>query len=260
MTLEQPKLAPAAGTAEPGKKTRTDPERLKAFARRLNLMLETLGLPERGRARLIKDRVGVSGATASNWLRGESYPSFEELARLGRLGVDPSRLFPGAAELERASAKPTLAAPAVSKRLARLIESDQLLPLTQLQAADGEWDHTALPNRIWQHLVGGDLNGFGLLCMKGDTMGERIKDGTPMLIDTNVTQITEDNAIYALLLGETVIVRRVQHRLQGGYLIACDNPAIANETIDRLGSHHDDSENARDVLVLGRVVLAIQKL
>ena len=81
-----------------------------------------------------------------------------------------------------------------------------------------------------------------------------------MLIDTNVTQITEDNAIYALLLGETVIVRRVQRRLQGGYLIACDNPAIANETIERLGTHHDDSAKARDVLVLGRVALAIQKL
>lgn len=260
MSLAQRKTETTVEAAEPGRKPRTDPQRLKAFAQRLNVMLGELGLPERGRAKLIKDRVGVSGTTAANWLRGESYPSFEELGRIGQLGVDPSRLFPNAIELGRASAKPTLASSAVSKRLARLIESAQLLPLTQLQTADGEWDHTALPNRIWQQLLGRGLSGFVLLCMKGDAMGERIKDGTPMLIDTNVTQITEDNAIYALLLGETVIVRRVQRRLQGGYLIACDNPAIANETIERLGTHHDDSAKARDVLVLGRVALAIQKL
>lgn len=260
MAATQRKPAPGTVTDETNKKPRTDPERLKAFAQRLNLMLGELGLPERGRAKVIKDRVGVSGTTAANWLRGESYPSFEELGRMGRLGVNPSRLFPNAVELGDASTKGTLASSAISKRLQRLIDSAQLVPLTQLQTADGEWDHTALPNRIWQQLLGRDLDGFVLLCMKGDAMGERIKDGTPMLIDTNTKQIVEDNAIYALLLGDTVIVRRVQRRLQGGYLITCDNPAIPNETIDRLGSHHDEPAKAHDILILGRVALAIQKL
>ena len=95
--------------------------------------------------------------------------------------------------------------------------------------------------------------------MQGDSMGERIKSGTPLFIDTNVTQITEDNGIYALLLGEAVIVRRIQRRLQGGYLISSDNPAVAPETIERLGAHHDESARAGSVLVLGRVALAIQK-
>ena len=35
----------------------------------LNLMMGEMGLPERGRARLIRERVGVSGTTASNWLQ-----------------------------------------------------------------------------------------------------------------------------------------------------------------------------------------------
>jgi phage repressor protein C with HTH and peptisase S24 domain len=96
--------------------------------------------------------------------------------------------------------------------------------------------------------------------MKGDAMGERIKDGTPLLVDMNMTQVTEDNAVYALLFGDAVIVRRIQRRLHGGYVITCDNPAITSETIDRLGSHHDESARSRDVLVLGRVALAIQKL
>ena len=260
MAAAQRKPAGAAEPAEPSKKQRTDPRRLKAFAQRLNVMLGELGLPERGRAKLIKDRVGVSGTTAANWLRGESYPSFEELGRIGRLGVDPSRLFPDTAEVARTSAKAALADSTISKCVARLIESDQLLPLTGLHIAQGAREHMGRANGIWQQLLGPDLAGFGLIYMKGNAMEERIKDGTPLLVDTNNTQIIEDNAIYALLLGEAVIVRRVQRRLNGGYLIACDNPAIANETTDRLPAHDDDSAKARDVLVLGRISLAIQKL
>jgi hypothetical protein len=75
-----------------------------------------------------------------------------------------------------------------------------------------------------------------------------------------MTQITDDNGIYALLLGEAVIVRRVQRRLQGGFVIACDNPSIASETVDRLGSHREVSGSARNLLVLGRVAAAVQKL
>jgi len=246
--------------AETTRKLRADPRRLKAFSDRLNLMMGELGLPPRGRARVITDRVGVSTTTAANWLRGRSFPSYEELGRIGRLGVDPVRLMPDKTDVlpSKASARPS-SSPG-SKRLARLIESKQLMAITQLHTDDGEWDHTALPNSIWQQLLGHDLGGFVLLCMKGDTMGERIKDGTPLLIDTNVVQITEDNGIYALLLGESVIVRRVQRRLQGGYLIASDNAAIAPETIDRLGAHNDESAKAGTVLILGRVALAIQKL
>lgn len=260
MAAAQRKQALAGDIAELAKKPRNDPQRLKAFAQRLNVMLGELGLPERGRAKLIKERVGVSGTTAANWLRGESYPSFEELGRIGRIGVDPVRLFPDAGEVARTNAKPTLGSSAVSKHVARLIDSAQILLLRQLQTDDGAWNHTALPNSVWQEVLGRPLDGFVVLCMKGDSMAERIKDGTPLLVDTNVTQIVEDNAIYALLVGDAVLVRRVRRRLQGGFVIASDNTFIAAETIDRLGSHHDDSVGARDVLVLGHVALAIQKL
>ena len=246
--------------AEEPKKLRADPRRLKAFSDRLNLMMGELGLPPRGRARVITDRVGVSTTTAANWLRGRSYPSYEELGRMGRLGVDPVRLMPDKTDVlpARTDARPV--SNTGSKRLARLIESKQLIAISQLHTEDGEWDHSALPNSIWQQLLGRDLGGFVLLCMKGDTMGERFRDGTPLLIDTSVTQITDDNGIYALLLGESVIVRRVQRRLQGGFLIAGDNPAVAPETIDHLGAHNDESTKSGAVLVLGRVALAIQKL
>jgi hypothetical protein len=260
MAVIQRKTQRQNEVVEVKRRPRTDPRRLKAFSDRLNLMLGEIGLPERGRAKVIKDRVGVGGTTAANWLRGDSYPSFEELGRMRRLGLDPVRLLTDKSDTPPSKARTAAFSLSTSKRLARLIESKQLLPVEQLRTNDGEWDHTALPNHIWQQLAGRDSSGFVLLCMPGDSMGDRIKDGTPLLVDTNITQITEDNGIYALLLGETIIVRRVQRRLQGGYLIASDNPAVAPETIDRLGAHHEESTKTGAVLVLGRAALAIQKL
>jgi transcriptional regulator with XRE-family HTH domain len=260
MTGTRRKPAPPAPGSGDGKKPRTDPRRLKAFATRLNLMLGEMGLPERGRAKVIKERIGVSGTTAANWLRGQSYPSFEELGRMGRLGLDPNRLFPDAAEIARTDARAAIPDVSASMRLARLIEQNQVLPLPQLRGDDGDWNHTALPNSVWRELQGHGPAGFVLLLMKGDAMGERIRDGTPLIVDTNTTQVTDDNGIYVLLVGDSLMVRRVQRRLQGGYVIACDNPAIASETVDRLGSHQDASATEREVLVLGRVTAAIQKL
>jgi hypothetical protein len=34
-------------------------------------------------------------------------------------------------------------------------------------------------------------------------------------VDTNITQITDDNGVHVLLLGDALLVRRVQRRLQG---------------------------------------------
>src|ERR1700674_5816423 len=161
MAVAQRKPHVLTEPAEPPKKPRNDPRRLKAFAHRLNVMLSELGLPPRGRSRRIRERIGVSGTTANNWLRGESYPSFEELGRLGtQLGVDTARLLPDKAEVARMGSRATASSSAVSKRLARLIDADQVVPLTQLNTDDGEWDHTALPNAIWQQALGRSLAGF----------------------------------------------------------------------------------------------------
>lgn len=258
MASAQRKAAASTETLEPSRKQRTDPRRLKAFAQRLNVMLGEVGLPERGRAKLIKDRVGVSGTTAANWLRGESYPSFEELGRIGRLGVDPIRLFSDVDD--HTDVKSSLKGLTTSKRLTQLVQSNQLQPLAESLIGYAGPGHATLPSGIWQQILGRDLTGFALIYMKGDAMQPRLMDGTPLIVDTNNAQIAEDNAIYALLLGDAVIVRRVQRRLQGGYLIACENPAIPNETIDRLYAHGDESRKASHVLVLGRIALALQKL
>ena len=177
MAAAQRKQTPPTVLPEASRKPRNDPDRLKAFADRFNLMLNTLGLPERGRARLIKERVGVSGTTAANWLRGDSYPSFEEIARIRqRLGVDPVDLFDHSREVAISTATATLPATGLPASLARLIQEEQVTPLVQLRTDNGDWDHTALPNSTWAQLLGRSLAGFILLRMRGDSMADRIKD------------------------------------------------------------------------------------
>jgi transcriptional regulator with XRE-family HTH domain len=241
------------------RKSRTDPERLKAFARRLHLMLGEIGLPERGRARAIQERVGVSGTTASNWLRGQSYPSFEELSRMRRLGLDPRRLFPDAtdraAPAERSSAEQTIA-PVL---LDRLIATGQLLPLPQIVDETAGWNHTALPNAVWGASYGGTQEGWMIVVLRGDSMGDRLRDGTPLIVDVRASEITDDNGLYVLVAGDTLLVRRVQRRLQGGYLVACDNPAIPSETVSELRPYTDVTPSA-EAAILGRVVAAVQRL
>lgn len=259
MAAAQRKAAGQTDSSDVVRRSRNDPKRLKAFSERLNLMLGEIGLPPRGRARVIKERVGVGGTTAANWLRGDSYPSFEELGRMRRLGLDPVRLLADKGDVPPAKARRQGTSSDGGKRLVKLIESKQILPIEQLHTDDGEWDHTALPNAIWATLLGKASDGLYLHVMKGDAMKEKIAHGTPLLVDTNVTQITEDNGIYALLLEGMVIVRRVQRRLQGGFLICGDNPAVAPEIFERLDSHNETLEQSR-LCVLGRAVLAMQKL
>ncbi len=246
-------------TVEDLRKTRTDPERLRAFAKRLNLMLAEMGLPERGRAKAIQERVGVSGATASNWLRGQSYPSFEELSRMRRLGLDPRRLFPDAAERATAAAR-SPGADTPTAALDRLFAAGQVTPLHQIVDQSDGWNHTALPNAIWGQVHGNAPEDWVVVVMRGDAMGERLRDGTPLIVDTRTTAVSDDNGLYVLLSGDTLLVRRVQRRLQGGYLVACDNPSIPSETVSHLGSHRDPRAANETAVVLGRVVAAIQRL
>lgn len=242
------------------RKTRTDPERLRAFAKRLNVMLAEMGLPERGRAKAIQERVGVSGTTASNWLRGQSYPSFEELSRMQRLGLDPRRLFPDVADRATAAARSPIAGTPPTTALDRLIAAGQVTPLPQIVDETDGWNHTALPNTVWGQFHGTAPEAWVLVVMRGDAMGERLRDGTPLIVDTRTTAVSDDNGLYVLLSGDALLVRRVQRRLQGGYLVVCDNPSIPSETVSHLGSHRDPRAADEAAVVLGRVVAAIQRL
>ncbi len=248
-------------TSDMTRKGRKDPQRLKAFAEKFHLMLADRGVPDHKRASAVRDTVGVSTTTAGNWLRGDSYPSFEEFGRISQgFKVDPAELLPDSVELAPRAETLSLQGLEATPPLARLIQEAQVLMLSRIKTSDGAWDHTALPNEAWSRLLGSELVGYVLTWMRGRSMGATIRDGAALLVDTTQSTIAEDNEIYALLVGKTILIRRVRHRLQGGYSIVADNPEIPDDTIATLQSHQEAPENPNDVIVLGRVTLAIQKL
>jgi phage repressor protein C with HTH and peptisase S24 domain len=64
---------------------------------------------------------------------------------------------------------------------------------------------------------------LALIEAHGDSMADTIQSGDLMLVDTSVPQLRGDG-IYAIAIGETLLVKRVVVRLDGGVLLKSDNP------------------------------------
>ncbi|CUW94958.1 putative transcriptional regulator [Agrobacterium genomosp. 2 str. CFBP 5494] len=69
-----------------------------------------------------------------------------------------------------------------------------------------------------------------VLTARGDSMEETIRDGDILLVDTSIDRI-KDNAIYVVVYGEMVLVKRVHGRLNGSLQILSDNPRYPPEEV-----------------------------
>jgi phage repressor protein C with HTH and peptisase S24 domain len=69
-----------------------------------------------------------------------------------------------------------------------------------------------------------------ILTARGDSMEETIRDGDVLLIDTSIDRI-RDNAIYIVVYGEMVLVKRVHGRLNGSLQLISDNPRYPPEEV-----------------------------
>ncbi|MCZ7499334.1 MULTISPECIES: helix-turn-helix transcriptional regulator [unclassified Agrobacterium] len=69
-----------------------------------------------------------------------------------------------------------------------------------------------------------------VLTTRGDSMEPTIRDGDILLVDTSIDRI-KDNAIYVIVYGEMVLVKRVHGRMNGSLQIISDNPLYPPEEI-----------------------------
>ncbi|WP_428429490.1 LexA family transcriptional regulator [Pararhizobium sp.] len=69
-----------------------------------------------------------------------------------------------------------------------------------------------------------------ILTAKGDSMMETIHDGDALLIDTSINHF-KDNAIYVLIYGSMVLVKRIHARMNGTVQLISDNPRYAPEEV-----------------------------
>lgn len=66
--------------------TYTMSNNLQSFARRLNEMLDDVGVPRRGRLVMLARRYGITHPSAKKWLDGNGYPDTDRLIDLALWG------------------------------------------------------------------------------------------------------------------------------------------------------------------------------
>lgn len=84
-----------------------------------------------------------------------------------------------------------------------------------------------------------------LISVKGDSMEPALSNEDLILVDMRKNRV-EDNAIYVLQLNDTLLVKRIQHKLDGSLHVMSDNARYETEIVS--------AEGAVDLNVLGRVV------
>lgn len=96
----------------------------------------------------------------------------------------------------------------------------------------------------WLRRLGAPLNTLQAIEARGDSMAPDLRDGDILLVDTSVDVVARDG-LYILRYGDTLRVKELQQRADGGILIRSHAGHVADEIVarDQLG----------DLAIVGRV-------
>jgi phage repressor protein C with HTH and peptisase S24 domain len=95
-------------------------------------------------------------------------------------------------------------------------------------------------------------NNFMMSIVSSDSMEPTLSHGNQLLIDTSVMSVKREG-IYALKIGNSLCIRRIDIGLDGRLFIKCDNPHYAGVEILNL-------EQADMLNIVGRVVWCARRL
>lgn len=105
--------------------------------------------------------------------------------------------------------------------------------------------------RGWLRAKGINPDRARILTARGDSMEETIRDGDVLLVDTSIDRI-RDNAIYVVIYGDMVLVKRVHGRLNGSLQLISDNPRYPPEEVT--AGEVDQLNIAGRVMWFGRTI------
>lgn len=106
-------------------------------------------------------------------------------------------------------------------------------------------DHLAFKTEWVHNQLRVSPSNLVLISAVGDSMEPTLSDGDLLLIDKSEAQIRED-AIYVLVVGDGLMVKRVQRLMDGTVIIKSDNAAYQDQVLQR--------PEVESLQVLGRVV------
>ncbi len=209
------------------------------------------------RARLGKSQkemaaeTGIPLDTYTKYEGNARVPGGEALASLARAGLDVNALLIGGAPGRGSAGIPGAALVAGdflmvprydvhgSAGNGSLVHSEQVVDYLAFRA---DWVRNAL-GVAHKDLV--------LISVKGDSMEPTLSNGDLILVDISEQRV-EDSAIYVLKNLDRLLVKRLQHKLDGTVVVKCDNQRYDSETYE--------AGAASALMVVGRVVWAGRKL
>lgn len=69
-----------------------------------------------------------------------------------------------------------------------------------------------------------------MITATGDSMETTIRDGDVLLVDTSIDRV-KDNAIYVVVYGDVILVKRVHRRINGALQLISDNERYPSEEV-----------------------------
>lgn len=196
---------------------------------------------------------GAAKRTLIEWEKGTTSPSAVQLSALHEIGVDLQYVLLGIrSPKEPCRAGVTLHETYPSEESAT--EGFILVPRYEVQASAGNGalihseqivDYLAFKADWVRNTLGVAQRDLALISVKGDSMEPGLSNEDLILVDMRRNRV-EDNAVYVLQLDGTLLVKRIQRKLDGSLCVMSDNPCYEAEIVS--------AERATDLHVLGRVV------
>lgn len=207
------------------------PERLK----------ELIG-PNSVRAFAVK--VGIKSTTLQNQLNG-AVPGIDSAAMIANeTGVSLDWLIKGVGDKYPAADQMRPARQADERETSLHLAAEEhgsyaLIPWLDVAASAGagalaideQADGFLAFQAEWLVRRGINVAAARVLQAKGDSMEPTIRDGDALLVDTSVDRII-DHAIYVVIYGNMLLVKRVQQKLDGAFILSSDNKLFRDEVIE----------------------------
>jgi SOS-response transcriptional repressor LexA len=186
----------------------------------------------------LAERLGTHKNTLAAWERNERLPDAGTLIKLLDLfpKLNPNWLLTGKGTMEVSQATDVGYV---------MVSRHDVDPGAIGEASEQIVDSITFRKDWLQGTLGLSPQNFTLVEAKGDSMRPVLSDGDLVLVDLRTTSI-EDNGIYVIHHSGTLIVKRIQRKLDGSVVIKSDNPVYESEILGR--------KQAEDLSVFGRVV------
>jgi len=173
------------------------------------------GIPE------LSKKSGCSDAVIRKWVRGESLPTLDRLVELSRAAqVSVEWLITGQGPMRREDATST-----TNGDYVYVPRYDMTVPTGPETPVAGEHIREYRPFKAADLRRLGPINNLTIIEVRGESMTPTLSPGDEVLLDTTDLAGALPDGIYAVLINDTLMIKRIQQLPGGRLIVSSDNPA-----------------------------------